>query len=334
MNKGSNQQIGVSQNYSSGQRTVAPRITTTNDRCRIVHRELVGNVNGTTNFSIDLIYPLNPGIGITFPWLSLQAQGWEKYHFNRLTFKYYTRTSTTTIGSIMLIPDYDASDVAPLSETIAASYHGVVEDAPWKDITLNCDNRLLNGDKFVRQGTLPANNDIKLYDAGNLFIGTTDGNALTAWGKLWVEYDITFINQQLNPTGGLLSVLEAYSNGSTPTNIFGTTGSMMEQVCNGPLVNTIAGNTISISGLTVGQTYSLNVSSFGTTFTAYTLLSLTGASNLATQFTGFNSGSTFGCDNRLVVCTNPIMVLNYTVAAAAISQTFVVISQMPIGVII
>jgi hypothetical protein len=118
----------------------------------------------------------------------------------------------------MLVPDYDASDAPPVTEQIASSYEDVAEDAPWKDIVSDLRPDALHAigpTKFIRTGPLQPNLDIKTYDAGNLFLCTIDGTAVS-WGKLWVEYDVTLMTPQLNPAG--FTATEAmHIVGNTPT---------------------------------------------------------------------------------------------------------------------
>lgn len=204
--------------YSSGQRSKAPKISSTRDQSHIIHRELLASITGSTNFSVPITIPLNPGLPASFPWLSTQAQGWERYRFNSLKFCYYTRTGSNVPGSVMLIPDYDAADPAPVSEQIASTYEDVEEDAPWLDIECELRPSALNGigpSKFIRTGALLANQDIKTYDAGNFFLGTTDGTAVN-WGKLWVEYDIVLMTPQL-PPGGAGVIASQAINSVNPT---------------------------------------------------------------------------------------------------------------------
>jgi hypothetical protein len=210
--------------YSTGQSSYAPRITASRDQSRIVHRELIASITGSVAYVNGLTFPLNPGLSQSFPWLSTQAQAWEQYHFNSLKFCYYTRTGSATPGSVLLIPDYDAADAAPVSEVIASSYEDVREDVPWKDIECPLRVAAMHPDgpkKYIRSGLLTPNLDIKTYDVGNLFVGTTDGTAVP-WGKLWVEYDIVLHTPQLNP-GGIVGSGFQLTVGATPTtaNILG-----------------------------------------------------------------------------------------------------------------
>jgi hypothetical protein len=202
---GTQRQTSAAAAYSTGQSSYAPLIQSSYESSRIKHRELIGSVVGTTAYSTAGLGPfsLNPGLSATFPWLATQAQGWEQYRFNSLKFCYYTRTGSATPGSVQLIPDYDAADAAPISEQIASAYEDVREDVPWKDIECVLDPRAMHPDgprKFIRTSPLAANLDIKTYDVGQLFIGTTDGTAVN-WGKLWVDYDVTLSTPQIPPGG-------------------------------------------------------------------------------------------------------------------------------------
>jgi hypothetical protein len=201
--RGMQKQASAAAAYATGQSSQAPSIRATRDSSRIVHRELISSISGTAGFAIANAFALNPGIAATFPWLASQAASWEQYRFNKLRFCYYTRTGSNTPGSMLLVPDYDAADGPPSSEQIASSYEDVSEDAPWKDLC--CDLRVsamhsMGPRKFVRTAALLANQDIKTYDAGNLYACTTDG-AVANWGKLWVEYDVSLFVPQLPPAG-------------------------------------------------------------------------------------------------------------------------------------
>lgn len=202
--------------YASGQRSSAPRITATRDQSRIVHRELVSSVVGSNLFTVLATYALNPGISALFNWLSTQAVGWEKYRFNRLCFKYFTRTGSGTPGSVMLAPDYDPADEPPASEVIASAFQSVAEDAPWKNITCELDVKRFGGEKFIRTGPLAPNLDIKTYDSGQMFLCTVDGTDIP-WGKLWVEYDVTLLAPALPASGGAL--LSSWVGSTSSANI-------------------------------------------------------------------------------------------------------------------
>jgi len=198
--------------------------------CRIVHRELIATISHSVNFAVNS-FELNPGISTTFPWLAPMAAQWEQYRFTKLCFHYVTRTATTTVGSVLLAPDYDASDLPPSSEINMASYQDCVEDVPWKNLTchLNAASmHVIQQRKYLRTGAIPTGTDVKLYDVGNFHVGTTGGASTDAIGKLYVEYDVEFYIPQ--KTGGTASGSSfAYRQASqTPQGtdkLFSTSGS-------------------------------------------------------------------------------------------------------------
>lgn len=199
--QGANRQFAAASSYATGQSGKAPIVIASSDACYIKHRELLMNVSGTgsTAFTLANTFALNPGVPATFPWLATQAQNWETYRFRKLRFCYYTRTGSTTVGSVMFVPDYDAADSAPGSESLASTFEDVQEDAPWKDICTPLRPVCMHQPgvrKYVRNGPLAANLDIKTYDSGNLFVFTVDSAAAAAWGKLWVEYEVDLYTPQ------------------------------------------------------------------------------------------------------------------------------------------
>lgn len=219
-NSGIGRQQGVAAAYSSSSKTNIPNIRASRESCRITHRELLTSISGTAAFSVAKRYNLNPGLAISFPWLSTMATSWEQYKFHSLKFIYLTRTGSTTAGSMMLAPDYDAADAAPINEQIASSYKGVVEDAPWKDITCHLPHKDLNssnGFRYVRSDDLSPNLDIKTYDSGIMNVITIDGTNGVTWGKLWVEYDVEFKIPQINPNGVQVPIPTTFAKSATAT---------------------------------------------------------------------------------------------------------------------
>lgn len=177
---------------------------------RIRNKEFVSTVSSVLPlpYSISNVLELNPGIASTFPWLSTQAIGWEKYKFHKLRFHFLTRVSTSVQGSVIIAPDYDAADSAPQDEATITAYQNTVECVPWKDMVVELKTSSLAEGKdrrFIRSIPLANNLDIKTYDVGKLFIATAGTNAAQTLGKLWVEYDVEFFIPQLPSVQNVLS---------------------------------------------------------------------------------------------------------------------------------
>jgi len=317
--------------YAVGQTTRQPKVSRSGvDRTRIIHRELIGSVVGTSAYGVTAAntFSINPGLPASFPWLSTQALGWEKYKFNYLRLCYYTRTGSNTPGSVILTPDYDAADAAPVNEQIASAYHGTQEDVAWKDNCMIFDSRILNNggsDRFIRTGGLAASQDIKTYDIANVFVGTLDGTAVN-WGKIWIEYDVTLINQQLNSSGpsgngtivsGGGTVAAATPFGAVPvsTGSYNLTGA--------------ATNVLTVSGLSIGVEYCINFNAIGTVITGSSTAITTGG----TAVTGFgsnviNSAQTTASTGTTFTATAVTATITLSLTATTITKTLAILNAL------
>lgn len=178
-----------------------PTATIQNGRnsTRVVHREYLNDILGSTTFAVDTVININPGFASSFPWLSAIAARYETYRFNRLSFCYETTSATTAVGSVIMAVDYDASDSAPVTKAQMLSYKGAVRASPWEMVSYHCDpadlQKRLNN--FTRLGAVPSGTDLKLYDCGVLYVGVAGNAAATAIGELYVDYDVTLSTPQL-----------------------------------------------------------------------------------------------------------------------------------------
>jgi hypothetical protein len=264
-NQGVSIPTSVAAAYSTGLTTSKPVIIRSgDDSCRIKHSEMLTLVAGSVLFSATT-FSMQPGLSSSFPWLSTQTYGWEKYKFNSLRAVYYTRTGTGTAGSVILSPDYDAADAAPASEQQATSFHGAADDAPWKTVAVNFDMKR-SKELYLRSGPLSANLDIKTYDFANLHVCTADG-AVVNWGKIFLEYDVTLLNPQLLSGTYAGGSVNGGGGGLTPALPFGNT----PVVTPGSIVASCNGTIINLQNLVVGQKYVMDAFVDGTGLTALTV---------------------------------------------------------------
>jgi hypothetical protein len=232
----------------------------------------------------------------------------------------------------MLIPDYDAADLAPQSEQVASAYYGTQEDAPWKDNCLTFDNRRLAGERFIRQTALGANLDVKTYDVANAYVNTVDGTAV-AWGKVWFEYDVTLFNPQLPSTGA--PQIGTLANGGTPTQAspFGTTSSPINL---GSIAATVAAATplaVNLSNLVPGAEYLINTATQSSTSNLNNAPAptLTSGLTLVNQLGGFvNGGTTLATSTLTAIATAASAVLTYGAALGGVTGTDLTITKMPL----
>jgi len=177
-----------------------PRISRSGSSMRVQHKEMCLMWSGSTNFAVNT-FDLNPGISITFPWLSIEARGYESYRVHSCTLQYVTRGATNVGGNVVLAFDPDANDAPPSDEFTMASYEGAVDGPVWStDLRCHFDRKAMMGgltQKYCRYGpqlTLP---DYHAYDFGQAFIATSSTSAST--GRCYIEYDIELLNPRRLP---------------------------------------------------------------------------------------------------------------------------------------
>lgn len=243
--------------YATGVKSMEPRITTGPRSARIQHRELVDTIPGSTSFAVYWSFILNPGMSETFNWLATQAANWEQYRFHKLCFHYISRCGSTTVGSVILSPDYDSMDAPPEVEGNATNNRDAVEDAPWKEFSCVLDPVAMhpNGPrKYVRSTYVVPGADYKTYDAGQLHVCTSEMANTDAVGKLWVEYDVEFFVPQVTPGTPIPPVRNfAQFNLSSAQTLTSTTATQIafdEEIQSGALYlsNTLGNFVATISG--------------------------------------------------------------------------------------
>jgi hypothetical protein len=169
--------------------------------CVIGEDEYIGPVivDNQPNFNVTT-YQINPGQAATFPWLSREAQMWEKYTFEMLEF--YIKREVSEFapagqqGKVIMSVDYDASDSPPTSKQMMEDTDPHCDAMPCENQRLRLNRRDLHGSatlaKYVRTGGVPSASDIKTFDVGNLFIATQGIPSNTEVGELRVRYRVRF----------------------------------------------------------------------------------------------------------------------------------------------
>jgi len=297
---------------------------TAHDWQRIVHREKITKVTtpGTGAFTVLATVPLQPGLAGSFPWLSNEAAGWESYRINRMRFTLVPAVGTASSGDVIMAPDYDAADPAPIGETAMSSYTDAQESNVWARFCCEMDPDLLNGEarrKFLRVGALAPNQDIKTYDSGNLFVASTDDAAANT-SKLWVDYDVTLFNPHVPPGGFQASGTLTGNGTAAAATPFGTA-----PVALGPIILTGAStNVLAMSNVQVGQEVCVSASVNGTVISAIAFNTLVGLTLKDTLFAGFVAAATSAnaTSTYIVTAQNPSLVLAIT--ATTVNQTLVV----------
>jgi len=223
----------------------------------------------------------------------------------------------------MLVPDYDAQDTAPISEQIASSYEDVSEDVPWKDIMVDLRKSSMfpmGPKKFVRSGPVPSGGDPKTFDAGTLFVCTTDGTAVN-WSKLWVEYDVTLHTPQLNPGGNTFSSF--HLTGTTPTTASNYANPVI--VAGSAPIVTVAGNVITFLA---GGKYMVNINQAAGVSDSFATPTVSAGSSFITSYGLLGTGwTTVGAINSVSMLVNMLpggtLTENCTIVTGTSSELFI-----------
>jgi hypothetical protein len=299
------------------------------DEQRIVHREKIAKLvtPGSGVFTILASIALNPGIQTSFPWLSNEAAGWEYYRFNRVRAIWVPTSGTQVAGDIIMAPDYDAADAAPLGETAMSSYTDAEEANVWARFACDMESDLLNSDvrrKYVRTGALAPNLDIKTYDSGNLFVASTD-DASANTGKLWIEYDVTLYDPHVPPGGFQAAGTMQGAGGS----LAAATPFGAAPISSGPVaIAATATKVISITGVQVGQEIMVTTTIAGTVITNVGYDTLVGLTLKNDWFNGFPAAATIGAAVSTFTVTAPNPTLDIEISATTVTTSQCVVTVL------
>jgi len=172
----------------------------------ISHREYLGKVVGSTDFSIKQ-FAMNPGVPSSFAWLWQQALAYESYRFRRVRYEFVNSKSGTFAGTVIMGIDYDPQDPMPLNEESLQTYWGAKTGQICEPLTLVADKAAmhkLGPTKFVRSGT--TTDDLKLYDSGNFFIAISDCADTSNVGRVFCDYEVELMTPQVGVNTTNLSV--------------------------------------------------------------------------------------------------------------------------------
>jgi len=250
---------------------------------RFQHREMVSSsVVGTTNFTTTSLI-INPGLPLSFPYLSIIATAFDQYTFHKLTFEYVQRCASTQAGNVDLFPDYNSNDSAPSNEMQSSSFQDYITGPSWADFNCDLDPLAMFPEghkrKYIRGfQTLSSNEDPKTYDAGIFYIGTSGNNGVSV-GQLFANYDIEFFVPTLEE--GSLSLSQHITAATAPTTAANFGASTAQSAGSTNLVS-IAGNVLTFA---YGGSFVINL--FTHTSTSCTITALPAISASGKFITSF-----------------------------------------------
>lgn len=270
---GTYQQVGASPGYNvitNGSQI--PQFSTSRQTNIVCHREYLGDFFGTAGF-VNNPYALNPGLNSTFPWLSTIAANYQEYRFHGLVFEFRSLITDFVTGGapgvVVMATNYNSDAVVYTTKQQMENSEYAVSTKPTINLMhgIECAvGQTILPEKFIRQGAVPAGQDLRLYDLG-IFQFATQANPVQDLGELWVSYCCEFFKPILpvveaEPGTASHSVL----TGGNGTNPFGAT--LVRTT--GGLATAQTNVALSITFAEPGEKYLINVCWSGTASAALT----------------------------------------------------------------
>jgi len=222
--------------------------------CTIVtHREFIGNITGSTSFNLQS-YAINPGLSSTFPWLAPIARNYQQHRWLGLIFQYKTtsvdslNSSNTALGTVILATDYNAASPDFINKQAMQNTEYVTSVKPSASVLhpVECAPLETTVDVlYTRSGSVPPNEDIRLYDIGKFQLATEGQQAgVTVVGELWASYQIELLKPVVS-SGGLSTESAHYVMDKTfdSTHSLGTTMPFVDPNSQGKLTEDTIGIT-------------------------------------------------------------------------------------------
>lgn len=156
------------------------------------HAEYIADIAGSVGFSVGK-FRVNAADPVTYPWLSLIAPNFEKYHFKSLKFMLKPQAPSIIPGVIMMAFDYDPSDEQPFSKADMLQYDGAVRVNSWSSQEMTMKK---TGALYTASMAPTASADLRLTDAANLFVATSGQSDTSLISELWVEYEVDLLIPQ------------------------------------------------------------------------------------------------------------------------------------------
>lgn len=283
-----------------------PKFSSSRQTNIVCHREYLKDFSGTSGFNLTS-FSLNPGLADTFPWLSSIASSYQEYKFHGLVFEFRSLiTDFVTSGApgvVIMATNYNADATPYTSKQQMENSEFAVATKPTINLMhgVECaDNQTILPQRYVRSGSVPAGQDLRLYDHGTFQFATASNPSQTL-GELWVSYCVEFFKPVLPLSGalpgiGFQTTRTGYTNALPLGNVVFSS--------NGGLSVTVTGTTLIVRNAEVGVRYKADFMWFGGAAAAFGAPAISFTNGVAVNL--FNGNTT-----------------NYAIfpAAAAVSAT-------------
>jgi len=298
-----------------------PQFSSTRSTNIVCHREYLGDITGTAAFQTTL-YPLNPGLAGSFPWLANVAANYQQYRIHGMVFEFKSLiTDFVAAGSpgvVVMATNYNADVPGYSSRQQMENSEFAVSVKPTVNLMhmIECaSQQTVDPIKFVRTGSVPAGQDLRLYDQG-LFQFATQANPVIDLGELWVTYCVEFFKPLLVP-GVDNQGLHTYRGAADNAHPLG----LVSNIQTGNIVASIAPTVIAFTGLVPGNQYYIDISWYaGAAAWTPPGLGITGGYFVAAFIN--NTQTEIVAPQAGVNCTSAALSTSFFASASAVNVTF------------
>jgi len=172
----------------------------------VTHREFIQDIVSTTSF-VNQVFPINPGLSLTHPWVSNIGPSFTQYRPLGIIFEYKS-TSTTAIststnqqaGVVIMATNYNVLEPAFTDKRTMENYTYVTSCSPYENAIhpVECDPVTLPVRELYVRSTSVGDNDLRFNDLGNFQIATSgmpaNGGKI---GELWASYQYELLKPRL-----------------------------------------------------------------------------------------------------------------------------------------
>lgn len=185
---------------------------------KVLHREYLGDVitSSTIGAFKNQVFPIQPALYTTFPWLSASAENYQEYRLNGLVFEFKSNSynalssTNTASGTVVMATNYNVLESPFPNKFIMEQTQFTCSGKPSINLLhpIECAKiETPTSVLYTRSGTVTTG-DLRLYDWGNFQIATVGmQGANTNIGELWVTYDVTLLKPRL---GAAVDVYDHY----------------------------------------------------------------------------------------------------------------------------
>lgn len=196
----------------------------------ITYREFIQNVAPSENFR-RMDFPIQPGLGLTFPFLSQLADSYEEYKIHACVFEFQTTCPDNVItagasmgmGSVLMATNYNVNRRPFTDERSMENYEGCTSKKPSLSnihvVQTKKGQTPTGALHWVRTGGTLANEDKRLYDVGTFSLATIGQptGSTGVIGKLWVSYRVELFKPKYVGSQGSNLLQDHYVSNSNIT---------------------------------------------------------------------------------------------------------------------